>query len=175
MSSQAGFVTKNGNLSAKALKSIFKDGVVPKKLAKRQKVAKAKPIEAQEEECEGISVSETFKWSEEESEKKRRLQEAAENFVKSGASAKELLAALAEAETARETKTFAENVTSNDFMHPDSPPSNLEARKYAIREQRIQEQHFGKDADANIANFTITQQRHTSEPCDTIGSRHIAR
>jgi hypothetical protein len=54
MSSQAGFVTKNGNLSAKALKRIFKDGVAPKKLAKRQKVAKAKPIESQEEEYEEI-------------------------------------------------------------------------------------------------------------------------
>jgi hypothetical protein len=41
MSSQAGFVTKNGNLSAKALKSIFKDGVGPTKLAKREKVAKS--------------------------------------------------------------------------------------------------------------------------------------
>jgi hypothetical protein len=64
MSSQAGFVAKNGNLSVKALKRIFKDGVVPKKLAKRQKVAKVKPIEAQEEEYEEIPVSETFKWSE---------------------------------------------------------------------------------------------------------------
>ncbi len=48
MSSQAGFVTKNGNLSAKAFKRIFKDGVMPKKLVKRQKVAKAKAIEDQE-------------------------------------------------------------------------------------------------------------------------------
>jgi hypothetical protein len=44
MSSLAGFVTKEGNLSAKALKRIFKDGVLPKKLAKRRKVAKAKPV-----------------------------------------------------------------------------------------------------------------------------------
>jgi hypothetical protein len=43
-------LTKNGNLSAKALKRIFKDGVVSKKMPKRQKVAKAKPIRAQEEE-----------------------------------------------------------------------------------------------------------------------------
>jgi hypothetical protein len=60
MSSEAGFVTKNGNLSAKALKRISKDGVTPKKLAKRQKVAKAKPIETQEEEHEEIPVSKTF-------------------------------------------------------------------------------------------------------------------
>jgi hypothetical protein len=33
MSSQAGFVTKNGNLSARALKRIFKDGGVSKKPA----------------------------------------------------------------------------------------------------------------------------------------------
>jgi hypothetical protein len=46
MSSQAGFVTKNGNLSANALKRIFKDGVVPKKSVKRAKVVKKEPIEA---------------------------------------------------------------------------------------------------------------------------------
>ncbi len=61
LSSQAGVVTKNGNLSAKALKRTFKDGFVPQKLAKRQKIAKVKPIEAQEEEHEEISVSKTFK------------------------------------------------------------------------------------------------------------------
>ncbi len=49
MSSQAGFVTKNGNISAKALKRIFKDGVVPKKSTKKTKVAKAEHIEAPEE------------------------------------------------------------------------------------------------------------------------------
>jgi hypothetical protein len=49
MSSQAVFVTKNGNLSAKVLKRIFKDGVAPKKLAKKTKVAKAEHIEASEE------------------------------------------------------------------------------------------------------------------------------
>ncbi len=49
MSSQAGLVTKNENLSAKALKRIFKDGTVPKKLLKRPKVAKAEHIEAPEE------------------------------------------------------------------------------------------------------------------------------
>jgi hypothetical protein len=49
MSSQAGFVTtKNRNLSAKVLKRLFKDGVVPKKLPKRQRVAKVEPIEAPE-------------------------------------------------------------------------------------------------------------------------------
>jgi hypothetical protein len=41
ISSQAGFVTKNGNLRAKALKRIFKDGVLSKKLVKREKVAKS--------------------------------------------------------------------------------------------------------------------------------------
>jgi hypothetical protein len=40
MPSQAGFVTKNGNLSAKALKRIFKDGIGPTKLAKRKKLQK---------------------------------------------------------------------------------------------------------------------------------------
>ncbi len=46
-------------------------------MPKGQKVAKAKPIEAQEEENEVIPGSETFKWAEGELEKKRRLQEAA--------------------------------------------------------------------------------------------------
>ncbi len=104
--------------------------------------------EAPKDKTEEISSLEAFKRSEENSEKKKkRLQEAAKVLVNSGATQKELLAALAEAVTARETKTFAESVTSNVFMHPDSPPNNLEAREYAIRAQRIQEQHFGKDAD----------------------------
>ena len=97
MSSQAGFVTKNGNLSAKAIKRIFKDGVMPKKSAKRPKVATAKPIEAQEAEFEEIPVSKTIKCSEEELKKKRRLQEAVENLMKCGANTKELLSALAAA------------------------------------------------------------------------------
>jgi hypothetical protein len=41
MSSQAGFVTKNGNLSTKTLKRIFKDKIMPFKKPK-----KAKAIEA---------------------------------------------------------------------------------------------------------------------------------
>jgi hypothetical protein len=41
-------VTKNGILSAKALKRIFKDGVQPKKLPKRQKIVKAEPTKAPE-------------------------------------------------------------------------------------------------------------------------------
>ncbi len=56
MSSQAGFVTKNGNLSAKALKRIFKDEVQPMKLPKRQKVARAEPSEAKKRENEEISA-----------------------------------------------------------------------------------------------------------------------
>ncbi len=62
----------------KGLKRIFKDAVLPKKSAKRPKVAKAKPIKAQEEELEEIPVSKTTKCSEEELQKKRRLQEAVE-------------------------------------------------------------------------------------------------
>jgi hypothetical protein len=145
MSSQAGFVTKNGNLSAKALKRIFKDGVVPKKLAKRQKVAKAKHLEDQEAEWEEISVSKTFKRSVEDLDKKRRLQEAAENFLKSGATQKELLATLAEAKIVQNTKIRAEIVTSNVLMQPDSPPCSLEEWERANLEHIIQEQRFGED------------------------------
>ena len=120
MSSQAGFVTKNGNLSAKALKRIFKDGVGPKKLAKRQKVAKAKHLEDQEAEWEEFPAPKTVKRSVEDLDKKRRLQEAAENFVKRGATQKELLAALAEAKIVQNTKNKAEIVTSNVLMQPES-------------------------------------------------------
>jgi hypothetical protein len=80
MSNLAGFVSKDGNLSAKALKRIFKDGVGPKKLAKRQKVAKAQPVEAHEAEWEEIPVSDTFKGSGDDSEKRRRLEEATKMF-----------------------------------------------------------------------------------------------
>ncbi len=73
MSSQSGFDTNYGRLSAKGLKRIFKDGVLPKKSAKKPKVTKAKPIEAQEAELEEIPVSTTIKGSEEELKKKRRL------------------------------------------------------------------------------------------------------
>jgi hypothetical protein len=114
-------------------------------LAKRQKIAKAKPIEAQEEEHEEIPVSKNFKWSEEELEKKRRLQEAAENFVKNGAKAKELLTALAEAEINRNTKILANRVTTNVTMPPDSPPYSLEAWKNSNLADRIQKQRCGKD------------------------------
>ncbi len=73
-------MTKNGNLSAKALKRIFKDGVGPTKLAKREKVAKAKHLEDQKEEWEEIPILKTSKRPMEVLDKKRRLQEAAENF-----------------------------------------------------------------------------------------------
>jgi hypothetical protein len=56
-----------------------------------------------------------------------------------------LLAALAEAETARGTKTFAKSVTSNVFMPPDSPPCSLEQWERANLERMIQEQRFGED------------------------------
>jgi hypothetical protein len=75
-SSQAGFVTKNGNLSAKALKRFFKDGVQPKKIPKRQKVARAEPSEAKEGENEEISAPDTFRGSVEDLNKKKRHQEA---------------------------------------------------------------------------------------------------
>ncbi len=66
-----------------------------KKFAKRQKVAKAKHLlEDQEAEWEEIPAPKTVKRSVEDLDKKRRLQEAVENFVKSGATQKELLAAL---------------------------------------------------------------------------------
>jgi hypothetical protein len=45
MSSQAGLVTKKGNLSARALKRILKDGGVQKKSAKKQRVLEAKTAE----------------------------------------------------------------------------------------------------------------------------------
>jgi hypothetical protein len=47
--SQAGFVTKSGNLSAKALKRVFKDGGVLKKSTKKQIVLEAEPDEVYEE------------------------------------------------------------------------------------------------------------------------------
>jgi hypothetical protein len=87
----------------------------------------------------------TFKCSEEELEKKRHLQEAAENFVKSGASTKELLAALAEAEIGRNTKTLANRVTANVTMPPDSPPCSLEAWDRSNLAYRIQKQLGCKD------------------------------
>ncbi len=42
-------MTKSGNLIAKALKRIFKDGGVRKKSAKKQKVLEAEPDEVYEE------------------------------------------------------------------------------------------------------------------------------
>jgi hypothetical protein len=143
MSSQARFVTKNGNLSAKALKRIFKDEVVPKKFAKRQKVAKANHLEDQEAEWKEIPAPKTVKRSVEDLDRKRRLQEAAENFVKSGATQKELLAALAEAKILQNTKNKAEMFTSNVLMQPDSPPCSLEEWERANLGRMIREQRFG--------------------------------
>ncbi len=80
ISSQAGFVTKNGNLSAKALKRIFKDGVVPKKSIKRAKVVKKKPVEAMEPPLMEIHDFGSPKTSDEEVEKRRRLEEATKIF-----------------------------------------------------------------------------------------------
>ncbi len=59
-------------------------------------------------------------------DKKRRLQEAAENFVKSGATQKELLAALAEAKIVQNMKNKAEMITSNVLMQPESSTCSLE-------------------------------------------------
>ncbi len=84
------------------------------------------------------------KTSDEEVEKRRRLEEATK-ILESGASAKELLAALAEADTARETKLYAESVTSNVLMPPDSSPCSLEEWERANLEHMIQEQRYGKD------------------------------
>jgi hypothetical protein len=130
---------KNGNLSAKAIKRIFKDGVMPKKSAKRPKVAKAKPIEAQEAEFEEIPVSKTIKCSEEELKKKRRLQEAVENLMKCGANIKELLSALAAAQTTERTSIVAVDVTLGASMPPDSPLYSLEAWEKANLADRIQD------------------------------------
>jgi hypothetical protein len=145
MSSQDGFVTKDGRLSAKGLKKTFKDAVLPKKSAKRPKVAKAKPIETQEEELEEIPVSKTTKCSEEELKKKRRRQEAVENLVKCGANTKELLSALAAAQAAQRTSIVAEDVTSGVSMPPDSPPYSLEEWQRANLQRIIQDPRDGKD------------------------------
>ncbi len=121
MSSQAGFVTKNGNLSAKALKRSFKDGIGPTKLAKREKVAKAKHLEDQEEEWEEIPIPNTSKRPVEVLDKKRRLQEATEILITCGANTKELLSALEAAQTAQRTSNITEDVTSKVSRPPNSP------------------------------------------------------
>jgi hypothetical protein len=123
MSSQAGFVTKNGNLSAKALIRIFKDGVMPKKSAKKAKVVKAEPTEAPEEKNEEIMDLNITRTSEEELEKRRRLSVAVENYFESGATAKELLAAHSDENFKRAMKIFAENQAAGMYrptptLHP---------------------------------------------------------
>ncbi len=123
MSTQAGFVTKNGNLSAKALKRIFKDGIGPTKLAKRKKVAKTTHLENQEEEWEEIPIPKTSKRPVEVLDKKRRLQEAAEILITCGANTKELLSALGAAQTAQRTSNITEDVTSKVSRPPNSPPT----------------------------------------------------
>ncbi len=79
---------KDGRLSAKALKRIFKDGVAPKKSAKKRKVAKAEHIEAPEEKIDEVPAPEPTKPLDEEARKKRHLDEAAEMYLDSGATAK---------------------------------------------------------------------------------------
>ncbi len=119
---------------------------MPKKFAKRQKVAKVKRLEDQEAEWEEIPGPKTVKRSVEDLDKKRRLQEAAENCVKSGATQTELLAALAEAKVVQNTKNKAEMFTSNVLMQPDSPPCSLEEWERANLGRMIQEQRFfGED------------------------------
>ncbi len=71
---------ENGNLSAKALKIIFKDGFGPTKLAKRKEVAKAKHLEDKEAEWEEIPLPKTSRKPVEVSDKKKRLQEAPKKF-----------------------------------------------------------------------------------------------
>ncbi len=75
---------KNGNLSAKALKRILKDGIRPTKLAKRRRVAKAKHLEDKEAEWEKIPLPNTSRKPVEVSDKKKRLQEATKKFLKAG-------------------------------------------------------------------------------------------
>ncbi len=113
-------------------------------MAKRQKVAKPKHLEDQEAEWEEIPVPKAFKRSVEDLDKKRRLQEAAENFVKSGATQKELLAALAEAKIAQNTKNKAEIVTSNVLLQTSST-CGLEEWQRANLERTIQDPRDGKN------------------------------
>ncbi len=65
--------------------------------------------------------------------------------MKSRASTKELLAALAEAKIVRNTKILAERVTANVSMPPDSPPCSLEAWERVNLAYMIQKQRYGND------------------------------
>ncbi len=126
MSSQAGFVTKNENLSVKALKRSFNEGFAPKKSATKEKVVKAEHIEAPEEKNDEIPDPEPTKLLDEQSKKRRRLDEAAEMYLDSGATAKELLEALAEAKIARSMKILAERAAKG-VEWPECPPFSGEA------------------------------------------------
>ncbi len=122
MSTQAGVFTKNENLSAKALKRIFRDGGVSKKSGKKQKAAKSESADLPKEKIEEIPDLDIPRWPGEELEKRRRLQqEAAENFVKCRATPKEQLAALSEAKFKRHMKIMTENEAVGLYQPPPSP------------------------------------------------------
>ncbi len=114
-------MTKKGNLSAKALKRKFKDGGVQKKSAKKQRMLKAKPDEVFDEPPTEIPHLNFPRTSEEEFEKRRRLNEAVENYFESGATAKELLAALSDANIKRAMKIMEENRAAGMHQPPPSP------------------------------------------------------
>jgi hypothetical protein len=78
-------------------------------LAKRRKVAKAKHLEDKEAEWKEIPLPKTSRKPVEVSDKKKRLQEATKKFLESGASAKELIAAIAEAEAAQNARNEQEH------------------------------------------------------------------
>ncbi len=78
-------------------------------------------------------------------DKKRRLQEAAENLVKCGANTKLLLSALAEAQTVQRASNFTEDVTSKVSRPPNSPFYSLEAWERANLADRNQDPRDGKN------------------------------
>ncbi len=81
----------------------------------------------------------------EDLDKKRRLQKAAENLVKCGANTKELLSALAAAQTAQRTSIFTEDVTLSVSMPSNSPFYSLEAWERANLANRNHDPRGGKD------------------------------
>jgi hypothetical protein len=81
---------------------------------------------------------------------KSQHQEAAENLVKCGANTKELLSALAAAQTAQRTSNFTEDVTSKASRPLNSPSYSLEAWERANLADRNQDPRGGKD-DGGLA------------------------
>jgi hypothetical protein len=164
MSSQAGFVTNDGRLSAKALKRIFKDGVAPNKSAKKRKVAKAEHIEVPEEKIDEIPAPEPTKPLEEEARKKRCLDEAAEMYLDSCATAKELLMALAEATKVARNMKILEEFTAKGVERPEFTPFSGEAWERSNITHMIRKQRYGKDNDGErTPPISLLIGAHTSE------------